>query len=225
MVRMYSNECLQLFLLSYFLNVWCGEEHSTCMCLQSYNIVVIMVILLLQWILTSPPQFVVRKLGRLMSLADCPNRCTAISINLCAKLLADDRVWQVKWWQINENSLYYTVCHLKLWYLPDYSGIFGRGLSQTRTKCNKPLYKGMTYDPSIIPTILWTSQRREPLYKEQIIWNYVVPNVFFIHRFHCSKICAAGSIIHVFLSSIEAASTHCSRIAFTCNKFTQWQIS
>ena len=41
-----------------------------------------------------------------MSLVDYPNQFTVFCNNLCTKLMADKRVWQIKWWQINKNSLY-----------------------------------------------------------------------------------------------------------------------
>ena len=41
-----------------------------------------------------------------MSLADYPNQFAVFCHNSCMKLMADKRVWRIKRWQINENSLY-----------------------------------------------------------------------------------------------------------------------
>ena len=50
-----------------------------------------------------------------MSWADHPNQhtvfCNNFCNNFCTKLMVDERVWQIKWWWIKENSLYIdTVC-------------------------------------------------------------------------------------------------------------------
>ena len=45
-----------------------------------------------------------------MSLEDYPNQSVVFSIKSCTKLRADTRVRRMKWWLINENSLYvYTI--------------------------------------------------------------------------------------------------------------------
>ena len=41
-----------------------------------------------------------------MSLADYPNQFTVFCNNLYTKLMVDKRVWRIKRWEINENSLY-----------------------------------------------------------------------------------------------------------------------
>ena len=41
-----------------------------------------------------------------MSLADYPNQFAVFCHNSCTKLMADKRVWWIKRWRINENSLY-----------------------------------------------------------------------------------------------------------------------
>ena len=41
-----------------------------------------------------------------MSLADYPNQFTVFCNNSCTKLMADKRVWRIKQWRINKNSLY-----------------------------------------------------------------------------------------------------------------------
>ena len=41
-----------------------------------------------------------------MSLADYPNQFAVFCKNLYTKLMADKRVWWIKRWRINENSLY-----------------------------------------------------------------------------------------------------------------------
>ena len=62
-------------------------------------------------ILDNLSQFVLRNLGRLMRLADCPNQYAAFSIDSCSNWMADKRVWWIKQWRINENSLYLeTMC-------------------------------------------------------------------------------------------------------------------
>ena len=47
-----------------------------------------------------------------MSLADYPNQFAVFCHNSCTKLMADKRVWRIKRWRINENSLY--LCQTKL---------------------------------------------------------------------------------------------------------------
>ena len=61
---------------------------------------------ILQCILVNPPQFVLKNIGGLMSLADYPNQFAVFCHNSCTKLMADKRVWRIKRWRINENSLY-----------------------------------------------------------------------------------------------------------------------
>ena len=41
-----------------------------------------------------------------MSLADYPNQLAVFCHNSCTKLMVDKRVWPIKRWRINENSLY-----------------------------------------------------------------------------------------------------------------------
>ena len=60
-------------------------------------------------ILVTPPQFVLKNVGRLMSLADYSNQYVAVLINSCTDLMADKRVWLIVWWWINENSLEYAL--------------------------------------------------------------------------------------------------------------------
>ena len=43
-----------------------------------------------------------------MNLADYPNQYVLFLINSCTKLMAYERVWWIKQWWINENSLYTT---------------------------------------------------------------------------------------------------------------------
>ena len=45
-----------------------------------------------------------------MSLVDYPNQFAVFCNNSCTELMADKRVWQIKRWRINENSLYVYVC-------------------------------------------------------------------------------------------------------------------
>ena len=54
-----------------------------------------------QWIPINPPQFVLKNIGGLMSLADYPNHFAVFCHNSCAKLMADKRVWRIKRWRIN----------------------------------------------------------------------------------------------------------------------------
>ena len=43
-----------------------------------------------------------------MSLADYPNQFAVFCHNSFTKLMVDKRVWRIKRWRINENSLYST---------------------------------------------------------------------------------------------------------------------
>jgi hypothetical protein len=49
-------------------------------------------------------KFVTQSLGGLMSLADYPNQCAAF-FQFMHKIDGGRRVWQIKWQQINKNSL------------------------------------------------------------------------------------------------------------------------
>ena len=48
-----------------------------------------------------------------MSLADYPNQFAVFCHNSCMKLMADKRVWRIKRWRINENSLYLAWVYVK----------------------------------------------------------------------------------------------------------------
>ena len=36
-------------------------------------------------------------------MADYPNQYALFLVNSCSKLMAERRVWQIKWWWINKN--------------------------------------------------------------------------------------------------------------------------
>ena len=52
-------------------------------------------------------------MGGLINLTDYPNYCATVSVNSCTKSMVDKRVWQIKRYRINENSVYiYVYTHL-----------------------------------------------------------------------------------------------------------------
>ena len=97
-----SEECRDTNGMCVYCNVCTVHACSTC---TQYMHTV-------QRILVNPPQFVLKNIGGLMSLADYPNQFAVFCHNSCTKLMANKRVWWIKRWWINENSLYIHTAHV-----------------------------------------------------------------------------------------------------------------